>query len=142
MCVAHPSRRALRALLRVRCASVSVGKTLVCGAGLAMPRRLELPYELAEAFEIDALQPGPLGFGKGQRIDRLAVFDDLEMEMRAGGPPGTADEADHLSPMNLHTGADAGGKLGKVAVDRRDIVGVLDADPVSIACVRRRTRDR
>src|SRR4029077_2307367 len=77
----------------------------------------------------------------GQRIDRLAVFDDLEMEMRAGGPPGIADEADHLSLMNLHTGADAGGKLGKVAVDRRDIVGVLDANPVSIARVRRCAHD-
>src|SRR5262245_10579535 len=64
--------------------------------GLAMPPRLELPDELAEAFEIGALQPDPLGLGKGHRIDRLAVLDDLEMQMRAGGPPGTADEADHL----------------------------------------------
>src|SRR5262245_26032438 len=73
-------------------------RSLVCSAGrdweergLAMPRRLELPHELAEAFEIGALQLCPLRFGKGQRIDRLAVFDDLEMEMWARRPPGIAD---------------------------------------------------
>src|SRR5688572_25962780 len=64
------------------------------------------------------------------------------MEMRAGRPAGVADEADDLAALDLCPGVDTRGKRREVAVDRRQILRVLDADPVSVSGVGRGTDDR
>ena len=49
---------------------------------------------LAEALEIETAQLHGLELGMGDWIDRLAVVQDLEMQVRAGRVAGAADEAD------------------------------------------------
>src|SRR5262245_19285001 len=69
-------------------------------------------------------------------VDRLAAAQQLEMQGRAGRAAGVADEADQVALLYAHARRDPEGERRKVAVDGRELVFVLDLDPVAVAAVR------
>src|SRR5688500_20160909 len=96
---------------------------------------------LAEAVHVEAAQLQGLELGVINRIDGLAVVQDLEVQMRAGGAAGAADEAYELAAHHRLAGLDPRREGHEMAVDRGKVAAVLDADPVAIAAVGRRTGD-
>src|SRR5882672_9883325 len=59
------------------------------------------------------------------------------MQMCPGRAARIADEADQLAPAYPHARFDVRCEFGEVTVDRRELAGVIDADPVAIAAVGR-----
>src|SRR5258708_39343866 len=70
-------------------------------------------------------------------IDRLALAQELEVQMRAGRAAGAADKADELAAHHRLARLDAGRESREMAVDRGKLAAVLDADPVAVAAVGR-----
>src|SRR5439155_22889194 len=75
-----------------------------------------------------------------ERIDQLAVGENLVVKMRAGRAAGRSDVADDLAA--LHGRARLHREGAQVAVARREAEGVLDDDQVAVvAGIRRRVDD-
>src|ERR1700704_1990417 len=71
--------------------------------------------------------------GDRHRIARYIVDAEFIMYVRPGGPAGLADIADHFALADFFTLVQAGGKPAHVAVQRRIMIPVLDADHVAVA---------
>ena len=70
------------------------------------------------------------------RVEALAAERHLEMEMLCGGPAGAARKTDYLT--SLHLVALLHHILTLMAIERFQVVGMLDAYAVAIAVVRSR----
>src|SRR4029453_1119764 len=88
---------------------------------------------LAEAVHVETAQLHGLELGMVDRIDGLAVVQDLEVQMRPGRAAGAADEADELATHHGFAGLDPGCEGHEMAIDRGQLVAVLDADPIAVA---------
>src|ERR1700733_9769360 len=64
--------------------------------------------------------------GLGQRIYKLAIFFDCEMQMRSGGETGRAHPSDHLANAHLVSRLEARRDLRQVAVDTDHALIVID----------------
>jgi hypothetical protein len=93
---------------------------------------------IAEAFEIGATQLVMFNLGRSERIDRFAVGENFEVQVRTGRVAGAADKADQLVSAYLDAFLDAGRELGKVTIDRGKIPRMIDADLVAVSGIRRR----
>src|SRR5260370_33089940 len=74
-----------------------------CDRSLALAFGERVLDLLAEALEIGATQLCALELRVGQRIDRLAISQILEMQMRAGRSAGVANEVDQLPRSDART---------------------------------------
>src|SRR5215216_3924020 len=96
---------------------------------------------LAEAVHVEAAQLHGLELGMIDRIDGLAVVQNLEVQVRAGRAARAADEPYELAAHHGFAGLDAGCESHEMAVDRGELAAVLDADPIAVAAVGRRAND-
>src|SRR3954470_16371002 len=82
----------------------------------------EVPGDhLLEALQLAALQElGPQRLAD-HRVGRVAVLQDLEMQVRPGRAAGRADIADHVALLDPHARRDALGEGREMAVDGRDL---------------------
>src|SRR5258708_5058415 len=78
-----------------------------------------------------ARRPGPEGWQERNRVDRLIVHANLEMQMRTGGVAGGTEETDQLPFVNGL--ADCGDQMVEMTIQRQDAVAVIDDDVVSVA---------
>ena len=109
------------------------------------PRRRDLVFAralleragdlLAEAVEIEAAQLHGLELGMGDRVDRPAVVQHLEVQVRAGRAAGAADEADQLAAHDRLAGLDAGREGHEMAVHGGELAAMIDAHPVAVTAV-------
>src|SRR5258707_9386371 len=83
---------------------------------------------IAETLEIGAAQLCALELRVGQRIDRLAIAQNLEVQMRAGRSAGVADEADQFALADARPFLNAWRKTREVPIDRREFPLVVDPD--------------
>ena len=68
-----------------------------------------------------------------KRVDRAAVYDYLEMEMRSGDVAGAADSRYRLSCADMLSDADRYRACKAVSVSRLDSAAVVDDNAVSVA---------
>lgn len=68
-----------------------------------------------------------------QRIDRLLVFVDRKMQVRASGIPRRADKRDPLTALHLLPFADKNAAFLDVAIQRPQATAVIDDHRVAIA---------
>src|SRR5262249_7191764 len=66
-----------------------------------------------------------------ERVDRLAVETDLEMEVRTEAVAGAADVADHLALRDVCAAPDR--EAGLVRIGGREAAAVVDDDDVPVA---------
>src|ERR1700722_14554025 len=71
-----------------------------------------------------------------KRIDRLAVTQNLEVQMRTGRAAGAADESDQLASADMKAFLEAGCKFGKVTIDRGKFPEMINANPVAVSGIR------
>src|SRR5262249_34093133 len=90
---------------------------------------------LAKALELGAAQLKRFQLRTGDRIDGLAVNLQLKVQVRPCRAASTAHEADKLAAHDLLAGLDAGSEGHQMTVDGRELLSVLDANPIAVAPV-------
>ena len=68
-----------------------------------------------------------------KRVDRVSVYDYLEMEMRSGDVAGAADSRYRLSRADTLSDADGDRACEAVGVSCLDSAAVVDDDAVTVA---------